>query len=130
LRNFLSLLSINSDYNGFVDFKQIIQKTREIFKLYAESDERRLGHEWPRGEYAKALAADVGALIKLTMAKDGLREVENVDEKLKHEFGDVLSALIYLADKYDVDIEQAFWETMKTLEDRAAKNELAKSHTL
>ena len=126
----MSGLSIKADYNGFVDFKQLIQKTREIFKLYAESDVKRLGHEWPRGEYAKALAADVGALIKLTIAKDGLREVENVDEKLRHEFGDILSALIYLADKYDVDIEEAFWETIKTLEERAAKNELYKSHTL
>lgn len=64
------------------------------------------------------------------MAKDGLREVENVDQKLKHEFGDILSALIYLADKYDVDLEQAFFETMDELEKRAEKKELAKSHTL
>ena len=117
-------------YNSLVDFKQIIEKTREVFKLYAESDVKRRGHEWPRGEYAKALAADVGVLIKLTMAKDGLREVENADAKLKHEFGDILSALIYLADKYNVDIEEAFWETMKELDERAKKNELVKSHTL
>lgn len=113
-----------------MDFQQIINRTREIFKLYAESDERRLGHEWPRGEYAKALAADVGALIKLTMSKDGLREVENVDKKLRHEFGDILATIIYLSDKYEVDLEQAFEETMKELEERAGKNELAKSHTL
>lgn len=113
-----------------MDFQKIIDKTREIFKLYEESDMKRLGHEWPRGEYAKALAADVGALIKYTMAKDGLREVENVDKKLKHEFGDVLSALIYLADKYDVNLEKTFFETMKELEERASKDELAKSHTL
>lgn len=96
-----------------MDFKIIIERAREIFGLYAESDKRRLGQEWHRGEYAKALAADVGALIKLTMAKDGLREMENVDEKLK-----------------EVDLEQAFFETMDELEKRAGKNELTKSHTL
>lgn len=112
-----------------MDFQKIVDRTREIFKLYAESDQKRLGHEWPRGEYAKALAADVGALIKYTMAKDGLREVKDVDKKLKHEFGDILSALIYLADKYEVNIEEAFFETMEELEIRASKNELSKSHT-
>lgn len=113
-----------------MSFKKIIDRTNEVWKLYIESDKRRLGKEWHRGEYAKALAADVGALIKLTMAKDGLREVENVDQKLKHEIGDILSALIIISQKYDVDIEQAFFETMDELEERGKKQKLAKSHSL
>ncbi len=113
-----------------MDFKEILKRNRQVMQLYIDSDNRRLGHEWHRGEYAKALAADVGALIKYTMAKDGLREVENIDQKLKHEIGDVLSCLMFVADKYDIDIEKAYLETMDELEDRAKKFELAKSHTL
>jgi len=113
-----------------MSFKKIIDRTKEVWQYYIESDKRRLGKEWHRGEYAKALSADVGALVKLTMAKDGLREVENVDQKLKHEIGDVLSALIMVAIKYDVDIEKAFFETMDELEERGKKQELAKSHSL
>jgi len=113
-----------------MDFQQIIARVKEITQLYEESDKRRLGHAWARGEYAKALAADVGALVKLTMAKDGLREVDNLDEKLKHELADCLAAVIIIADKYGVDLEKAFGETMEELAQRASRNELAKSHSL
>ncbi len=111
-----------------MDFQEMINRVHEIHKLYVESDIRRLGKEWDRGEYVKALCADIGMLAKLTMAKDGLREMENVDEKLKHEVADCLWALIIIAEKYGVNIEESFLETMKDLEDRASKNELAKSH--
>jgi NTP pyrophosphatase (non-canonical NTP hydrolase) len=113
-----------------MDFQKLIDRNNEVWKYYIDSDIRRLGKEWSRGEYAKALAADVGALIKYTMAKDGLREVEDLDQKLKHEIGDVLSCLIVIAQKYDVNIEEAFFETMDVLEERGKKFELAKSHTL
>lgn len=113
-----------------MDFQKIIDRNNEVWKYYVDSDIRRLGKEWARGEYAKALAADVGALIKYTMAKDGLREVEDLDQKLKHEIGDVLSCLIVIAQKYDINIEEAFFETMDVLEERGKKFELAKSHTL
>ena len=113
-----------------MDFKKIIDRTNEVWRYYIESDKRRLGKEWPRGEYVKALVADVGALVKYTMAKDGLREVKNVDQKLKHEIGDILSCLIVIAQKYGIDIEQAFFKTMDELEERGKKKELHKSHTL
>jgi NTP pyrophosphatase (non-canonical NTP hydrolase) len=111
-----------------MDFSKIIKRAREIHKLYVESDKRRLGKEWNRGEYVKAFTADVGKLVKLTMAKDGLREMDNIDEKLKHELGDCLWSIIIIADKYNIDLEGSFLETMKELEKRAERNELAKSH--
>lgn len=113
-----------------MDFQKIIDRNNEIMQYYIASDKRRLGKEWDRGEYAKGLAADVGALIKYTQAKDGLRHVDDVDQKLKHEIGDVLSCLIVIAQKYEIDIEQAFFDTMDELEDRGKKQELHKSHTL
>lgn len=111
-----------------MDFQEIIKRTKEIHKLYIESDIKRLGKEWDRGEYVKALTADIGMLSKLTMAKDGLREMDNVDEKLAHEIADCLWSLIIIAEKYGVNIEESFLKTMKVLEERSSKNELAKSH--
>ena len=64
------------------------------------------------------------------MVKDGLRHVDDVDQKLKYEIGDILSCLIIIAQKYDIGIEQAFFDTMDELEDRGKKQELHKSHTL
>jgi NTP pyrophosphatase (non-canonical NTP hydrolase) len=110
------------------DFQELIRKTKEVHKLYIKSDEKRLGKEWDRGEYVKALTADIGMLVKLTMAKDGLREMDNVDAKLKHELSDCLWAIIIIADKYGIDLEQSFLETMEELKKRGKNNELAKSH--
>lgn len=113
-----------------MDFQKIIDRTNQVWQYYIDSDKRHLGKEWDRGEYVKALAADVGALVKYTMAKDGLRHVDDIDQKLKHEIGDILSCLIIIAQKYNIDIEQAFFDTMDELEDRGKKQELHKSHTL
>jgi len=102
-----------------MNFQKMTDRALKIFTYYAESDKKRLGHEWPRGEYVKALIGDLGALAKLTMAKDGLRDIENVDIKLCREFADILSALIYLAYKYEINLENAFYEGMDELERRA-----------
>lgn len=108
----------------------IINRAKEIQRLYTESDKIRLGKEWDRGDYVKAFAADAGALVKLTMGKDGLRDIDNLDQKMSHELADCLYSVIIIADKYGVNLEKAFTETMKELENRASKNELSKSHSL
>ena len=113
-----------------MDIQDLIKRNKEVWKYYVESDKQRLGHEWPRGEYTRALAADIGALIKLTMAKDGLRDVDDSDQKLMHEMGDCLSALFIVAEKYGIDIEQAFLHTMDELETRGKNMDLARSHSL
>jgi len=102
-----------------MEFQKMVDRANQILNYYAESDKIRLGHEWPRGEYVKALIGDMGALAKLTMAKDGLRDIEDVDIKLSREFADILCALIFLASKYEVNLEKAFYEGMDELERRA-----------
>lgn len=113
-----------------MDLTKIYQRYQEIKELYKQADLQRLDHEWPRGEMVRAFVADVGALVKLTMGKDGFRDIENVDEKLKHELADCLYSVFLIAEKYDVNLESAFMETMEELESRAHKNELPKSHSL
>lgn len=110
-----------------MDFKKVVERAREIRKLYAESDKKRLGKEWSRGEYVKAFVGDIGAFVKLTMAKDGLRDIEDIDKRLAHEFGDILWNVIMLAEMYDVDLEKSFFETMDELEERASKGVLTKT---
>lgn len=110
-----------------MDFSKIVERAREIRKLYADSDKKRLGKEWERGEYVKAFVGDVGALVKLTMAKDGLRDIKDIDKRLSHEFADILWSVIILADLYDVDLEKSFFETMDELEERASDGTLAKT---
>lgn len=61
---------------------------------------------------------DVGDLQKIAMAKAGLREMENVDEKLKHELADCLWSVLVLAEKHNINIEESFLKTMDDLERR------------
>lgn len=58
------------------------------------------------------------------MAKDGLRHIDNVDEKLAHELADCLWSVLVIADKYNVDIKEAFLKTMDELEGRIANETL------
>lgn len=113
-----------------MNLTKIYQRYLQIKQLYYESDMKRNGHEWPRQEFVRAFAGDVGALIKLTMGKDGLRDIENVDQKLGEEIADCLYSVFIIAEKYDVDLEKAFMSSMDMLENRFKKNELAKSHSL
>lgn len=113
-----------------MDLQDLIKRNHQIWEYYVASDIKRLGHEWPRGEYVRGLVGDIGALVKLTMGKDGLRDIDDVDKKLAHEIGDCLSCLLLISEKYGVDVEKAFLDTMDELEARGKKMDLAHSHSL
>ena len=93
----------------------ILQKYAfEIRSKYSELEKAR-GAQWTRGDIVKGF---VGDLMKLIMAKDGLREVDNVDQKLAHELADCLWSILVIAEKYNIDIETSFLKTMEELEIR------------
>lgn len=56
--------------------------------------------------------------MKLVMAKQGLRKMDDVDAKLRHELADCLWAILVIADEVGVDLEEAFGETIKELRTR------------
>jgi NTP pyrophosphatase (non-canonical NTP hydrolase) len=105
-----------------MDFKEIIKRAVEVREKYSEFETKKYGREWSREQIAQGFVGDIGDLMKLVMAKEGLRKLENVDERLKHELADCLWSIIVLADKYGIDIEGAFLETMVELEGRLSSN--------
>jgi len=74
---------------------------------YAALEMKRHGRSWTREEIALGFVSDVGDLMKLVMAKEGVRAIPDADEMLAHELADCL---------YEVDIAQAFLGTMDDLE--------------
>lgn len=76
----------------------------------------KFGKEWTNAQVMQGFVGDIGDLMKLIMAKEGIREIENVDDKLAHELADCLYSVLVLAERYDVDIEQSFVKTMDDLE--------------
>ncbi len=61
---------------------------------------------------------DVGDLSKIIMAKHGLREMGDVDQKLAHELSDCLWSVLVLASKYEIDLTKEFQKTMSDLDIR------------
>lgn len=99
---------------------ELSARARRIRQLYDEQAVRRGGRPWTAAEFAQGFAGDVGDLMKLAMAKQGLRSAENVDTRLAHELSDCLWSVLVLADAYGIDLEKAFARTMDELEQRIA----------
>ena len=101
-----------------MEFKEIIKRALEVRKKYAELEKKKYGKFWTREQIAQGFVGDVGDLMKLVMAKEGVREIDNVDEKLTHELSDCLWNILNLADQFGVDLEASFMKTMEELEKR------------
>jgi NTP pyrophosphatase (non-canonical NTP hydrolase) len=99
-----------------VDFQALRRRAASIREQYAELERRKYGREWSSEELALGLVGDVGDLSKLISAKEGAREIEDLDAKLAHELVDCLWSVVVLAERYGVDLEQAFSATMDELE--------------
>lgn len=101
-----------------MNLQQLIERARTIRSKYATFETQRNGREWTGEELALGFVGDVGDLMKLIQAKEGIRSSDNVDEALAHELSDCLWSVIVLADKYGVDLEKAFLKTMDELDAR------------
>lgn len=88
----------------------------DIRKAYEVYDERSYGKKWTKENIAEGFVGDVGDLMKLILAKQGIREIDKVNDKLAHELSDCLWSIIVLAELYEVDLESSFIRTMNGLE--------------
>jgi NTP pyrophosphatase (non-canonical NTP hydrolase) len=105
-----------------MELEQIIKRAAEVKEKYHELEMKKYGKKWTNSQIAQGFVGDVGDLMKIIMAKEGLREMEDVDKKLEHELADCLYCVALLANKYGVDLEKAFLENMDKLEIRISKN--------
>jgi NTP pyrophosphatase (non-canonical NTP hydrolase) len=99
-----------------MEFQGLIERARQIREKYADFEQQRYGRSWTREEIALGFMGDVGDLMKLLIAQNGVRAIPDADAKLAHELADCLWAVIVLADLYDVDLEKAYVDTMNDLE--------------
>ncbi|MBI4087088.1 nucleotide pyrophosphohydrolase [Candidatus Kaiserbacteria bacterium] len=101
-----------------MDIRTLSERAMEIRAKYRALEKEKIGREWTRSEVAQGLVGDVGDLMKLVMAKEGLRDIPDADTKLAHELSDCLWCILVLAEKYDIDLEKAFLKTMDELDKR------------
>ena len=74
------------------------------------------GRPWSAEEVALGFVGDVGDLMKLVQAAEGVRTIPDARAKLGHELADCLWSVMVLARLYDVDLEANFLSLMNELE--------------
>lgn len=104
-----------------MNFQEIVKRALEIRNKYSELERSKNGKEWTNSQIMEGFVGDVGDLMKLVMAKEGVRQIDGVDQKLAHELSDCLWCIIVLADKYGVNLEESFTKTMSELDQRISK---------
>ncbi len=104
-----------------MELKDLIARALSVREKYAELEKKKYGKEWSKVQIMEGFVGDVGDLMKLVMAKEGIRSTDEVDSKLEHELSDCLWSILVLAQKYNVDLEKSFMKTMGELEERIAR---------
>ncbi len=85
----------------------------ELRERLAVFERNRYGQEWTTTDLLLGLVGDLGDLAKLVQAHEGKRDVADLDRALVHELGDCLWALIVIADRLGVDLDDAL-QTMSS----------------
>ena len=93
-----------------------------LFSARARAEGRR---PWTREEVMQGFVGDVGDLMKLVMAKSGLRPANEVDHQIAHELSDCLWSVLVLAKLYEVDLGKEFLATMAEIEGKLTTPEPA-----
>lgn len=98
-----------------------------VRRLYDAQAERHGRRPWSPAEFAQGFAGDLGELMKLVMARQGLRPAPagktDLDAALAHELSDCLWSVLVLADVHGIDLGAAFTQTMNELETRLRADE-------
>lgn len=91
-------------------------RAMEIAELYDQLNQAERGISWGDRDYVAGLVGDVGDLSKISMAREGLRPIEDVDAKFEHELHDILWSALVLAARNRLNLEEGFMLTMDQLE--------------
>jgi NTP pyrophosphatase (non-canonical NTP hydrolase) len=84
--------------------------------LYEVLEERFNGKTWSLHELMIGFSNDVGYIGRLLLANDGTWGIEgDVDAELKHKLAESMWWLFVLADKLDIDLDDAFASTMSSI---------------
>jgi NTP pyrophosphatase (non-canonical NTP hydrolase) len=101
-----------------MNFDEIQKRAVGIRDKYDKLNQQKRGITWNEQQFMAGFVGDVGDLSKIIMAKHGLREMDDVDQKLAHELSDCLWSVLVLASKYNIDLPKQFMKTMDELDIR------------
>ncbi len=99
-----------------MDINQLTEKAEKIKSLYADYENKKNYKEWTTEETFNGLVSDVGDLGRLILAKEGFRDMPDLEKNLKHELAEILWAVLVFSKQYNIDLTGAFVEEMDRLE--------------
>jgi NTP pyrophosphatase (non-canonical NTP hydrolase) len=99
-------------------YQELLDAAMRVREKYNQLNARDNRAAWDGDKLMAGFVGDVGDLSKIVMAKNGYRDMDDVDAKLRHELADCLWSVLVLAKYYDIDLETQFMTSMKELEVR------------
>jgi NTP pyrophosphatase (non-canonical NTP hydrolase) len=103
-----------------MEFGDLVRRAMEVRRQYANLEQATYGRAWTREEVALGFIGDAGDLMKLVLAKSGVRAIPDAEQRLAHELSDCLWSIMVLSQMYGIDLERAFLQTMDDLEQHIA----------
>ncbi|WP_221585979.1 hypothetical protein [Microbacterium sp. G2-8] len=87
-----------------------------VRRLYEILEQRFNGRTWTLHELMLGFSNDVGHIGRLLLAQEGTWKIEGDSEaELRHKLSESLWWVFVLAERLDIDIDQAFARTMSTI---------------
>lgn len=99
-----------------LNFEQLKKRSLEIRKRYHELELTHHGSEWTIEEDALAFLTDAGLVGRHVMSQQGRWPKSNTEEELKHKIGESIWWLTVLAERMNIDIEEATEEFLSKTE--------------
>jgi len=94
--------------NKKLNFQETIKRSQNIRKLYHKLEDLHHGSKWSVEEDALAFLTDAGLVGRLTMSQQQRWPAGDATiPELEHKLGECMWWLIILAERMDIDIEQA-----------------------
>lgn len=89
------------------NFKEIIERSKKIREAYHQLEKENHGSTWTVEEDALAFLTDAGLVGRHTMSQQNRWPAKNTDMELEHKLGECIWWLTILANRMNIDIEEA-----------------------
>jgi NTP pyrophosphatase (non-canonical NTP hydrolase) len=94
------------------------ERALAVRALYETLEERFNGRTWTLHELMLGFSNDVGYIGRLLLANEGTWAIAgDAEAELKHKLSESMWWLFVLADKLEIDLDEAFATTMRTITD-------------
>ena len=91
-----------------IELKEFIERSLKLRELYHELELKHHGSEWTVEEDALAFLTDAGLVGRLTMSQQGRwPKADENNAELKHKLGESIWWLVVLANRMDINMEEA-----------------------